>query len=53
MGITMGLKSTAEVINLNIGETESIQSMPADVDQQLVERVEQGDKRAFDLLVLK
>ncbi len=53
MGITMGLKNTAEVINLNIGETESIQSMSADVDQQLVERVQQGDKRAFDLLVLK
>ena len=24
-----------------------------DVDQQLVERVQKGDKRAFDLLVLK
>lgn len=26
---------------------------PRDTDQQLVERIQQGDKRAFDLLVLK
>jgi RNA polymerase sigma-70 factor, ECF subfamily len=29
------------------------QIAPPDVDQQLVERVQKGDKRAFDLLVLK
>ena len=36
---------TAQVVpNLDVGN---------DVDQQLVERVQKGDKRAFDLLVLK
>lgn len=53
MGITMGIHNTAEVLNLNIGETGTVSAPAPDVDQQLVERVQQGDKRAFDLLVLK
>ena len=40
-----GFRMTAQVApNLDVG---------IDVDQQLVERVQKGDKRAFDLLVLK
>ncbi len=40
-----GFRMTAQVApNLDVGN---------DVDQQLVERVQKGDKRAFDLLVLK
>lgn len=53
MGITMGMTNTAEALSLNIGETEHLATPAADVDQQLVERVQQGDNRAFDMLVLK
>lgn len=45
--------STAEVVNLNIGETGAAERPAPDTDQQLVVRVQQGDKQAFDLLVVK
>lgn len=53
MGDAMTVNNTAEVLNLNIGESGAIAESAPDIDQQLVSRVQQGDKRAFDLLVLK
>ena len=38
---------------MNIGEARTQPGQALDADQLLVERVKQGDKRAFDLLVLK
>ena len=34
-------------------DAKALTSLPTQTDQQLVERVQAGDKRAFDLLVLK
>ena len=49
----MGMSHTAEVINLKVGEADTTKVTAQDADQKLVERVQQGDKRAFDLLVIK
>lgn len=49
----MPLPNSAKIIELKIGDS-GMQNPPAqDTDEQLVARVQQGDKRAFDLLVLK
>ncbi len=49
----MGMSNAAKVVKLKTGETDTAQVPVQDTDQKLVERVQQGDKRAFDLLVLK
>lgn len=49
----MRMKNTAELVHYKIGETGMANQPAQDTDQKLVERVQQGDKRAFDLLVLK
>lgn len=52
-GDTMPLPNSAKIIEFKIGDS-GMQNPPAqDTDEQLVARVQQGDKRAFDLLVLK
>lgn len=49
----MPLPNSAKIIEFKIGDS-GMQNPPAqDTDEQLVARVQQGDKRAFDLLVLK
>jgi len=49
----MPLPTSAKIIEFKIGDS-GMQNPPAqDTDEQLVARVQQGDKRAFDLLVLK
>lgn len=53
LGGTMRMKSTAEIVDYRIGESGMTDQPAQETDQQLVARVQQGDKRAFDLLVLK
>jgi len=49
----MPLPNSAKIIEFKIGDS-GMQNPPAqDTDEQLVARVQQGDKRAFDLLDLK
>ena len=45
--------SRESVHNIRLGETERARMSEAQVDQLLVERVQKGDKRAFDLLINK
>lgn len=45
--------NTAKVFDLNVGESGMLNKPARESDEKLVERVQQGDKRAFDLLVLK
>lgn len=40
-------------LTMGLGEQRMTAQAASDNDQQLVERVQQGDKRAFDLLVIK
>lgn len=49
----MRMKNTAEIVDYRIGESGMTDQPAQETDQQLVARVQQGDKRAFDLLVLK
>ena len=52
-GDKMPLPNSAKIIEFKLGDS-GMQNPPAqDTDEQLVARVQQGDKRAFDLLVLK
>lgn len=53
MGDSMPRDSTAKVVNLNIGDCGMFNKSARESDEALVARVQQGDKRAFDLLVLK
>lgn len=47
------MNNTAKVVKVDFGDA-GMGKQPAQAsDQELVERVQQGDKRAFDLLVLK
>ena len=52
MGAIAGASVTAKIIDQK-GDMEPSENLDRSVDQKLVERVQQGDKRAFDLLVLK
>lgn len=45
--------SSAKIIEFKIGDSGMLNPPAQDTDEQLVARVQQGDKRAFDLLVLK
>lgn len=45
--------TTAQVIDIKSGEPRKSSESRQATDEQLVRRVQQGDKRAFDLLVLK
>lgn len=49
----MPITNTAKITDLNIGEPGMLNKPAQETDERLVERVQQGDKRAFDLLVLK
>jgi RNA polymerase sigma-70 factor, ECF subfamily len=49
----MPITNTAKIANFNIGESGMLNRPAQETDEKLVERVQQGDKRAFDLLVLK
>jgi RNA polymerase sigma-70 factor (ECF subfamily) len=49
----MPLPSSAKIIEFKIGDSRMLNPPAQDTDEQLVARVQQGDKRAFDLLVLK
>jgi RNA polymerase sigma-70 factor (ECF subfamily) len=49
----MPVRNTANIVDLKIGESRMLKPPAQDTDEQLVVRVQQGDKRAFDLLVLK
>lgn len=44
---------TAKVVKLNVGDFGMFNKSARESDETLVARVQQGDKRAFDLLVLK
>ncbi len=45
--------NSAKIIEFKIGDTGMLNPPAQDTDEKLVARVQQGDKRAFDLLVLK
>jgi RNA polymerase sigma-70 factor (ECF subfamily) len=49
----MPLPNSAKIIEFKIGDTGMLNPPAQDTDEKLVARVQQGDKRAFDLLVLK
>ena len=49
----MPITNTAKITDLDIGESGMLNKPAQETDEKLVERVQQGDKRAFDLLVLK
>lgn len=49
----MGMSNTANVVKVDFGDARMVKQPAQASDQELVERVQQGDKRAFDLLVLK
>lgn len=50
----MPLPNSAKIIEFKkIGDTGMLKPPTQDTDEKLVARVQQGDKRAFDLLVLK
>lgn len=49
----MRIDNTAELVELETGESGMVKQPAEATDQELVKRVQQGDKRAFDLLVLK
>ncbi len=49
----MSKTNTAQIIDFRTGESRMAQQPQQETDEQLVVRVQQGDKRAFDLLVLK
>ena len=49
----MRLGNTAEIVDSGIGDSSMVKQPSEASDQELVKRVQQGDKRAFDLLVLK
>ena len=45
--------TVSNTLTMGLGEQRMTAPAASDNDQQLVERVQQGDKRAFDLLVIK
>lgn len=49
----MPITNTAKITDINIGDSGMLNKPAQETDERLVERVQQGDKRAFDLLVLK
>ena len=49
----MPLPSSAKIIEFKVGDSGMLNPPAQDTDEKLVARVQQGDKRAFDLLVLK
>lgn len=49
----MSKTNTAQIIDFRTGEAGMAQQPQQETDEQLVARVQKGDKRAFDLLVLK
>jgi len=49
----MPLPNSASIVDLKIGDSRMLKPPAQDTDEKLVARVQQGDKRAFDLLVLK
>jgi RNA polymerase sigma-70 factor (ECF subfamily) len=53
MGDTMPLPNSAKIVDFKIGDSGMLKPPAQDTDEKLVARVQQGDKRAFDLLVLK